>query len=269
MKFLDYLERKIRRVAIPDLVVYIIIGQVIAFFLSMSNPQALEIFMLTPRLVLQGEVWRLVSFLFLPPMMHPIFAFFFWYLMYMFGSAVQGQWGVARFNLYLLIGYIANVSASFLLLDQPAANGFLYGTIFFAFAVFYPDFELRLMFILPVKVKWLALLAAFPYVSSLLFGPMMNRVLAVASVLNFLLFFWPDFVSKVRYGHRKRQQKIQRQREKNTPRHVCTVCGINNLDAPKMQFRYCSKCDGGKYGYCMDHLNSHDHIQSEENSASS
>lgn len=268
MKFLDYLERKIRRFAIPDLVVYIIIGQVIAFFLAMPNPNALEIFQFTPQLVLQGQVWRLVSFLFMPPTFS-IFIIFFWYLMYMFGSALQGQWGVARFNLYLLIGYIANVAVAFLVPESPANNGFLYGTIFFAFAVFFPDFELRLMFILPVKVKWLALLAAYPYVQSLVFGPMPMRVYAVASVLNFLLFFWPDFVSKVRYGHRKRQQKVQRKKEKNTPRHVCTVCGINNLQDPKMQFRYCSKCDDGKYGYCMDHLESHTHIQGKNNSTSS
>ena len=268
MKFLDYLERKIRRFAIPDLVVYIIIGQVIAAFLSMSNPQAMSIFLLVPQLVLEGQVWRLVSFLFMPPPLD-IFVIFFWYLMYMFGSALQGQWGVARFNLYLLIGYLANVAVSFLVPDAPANNGFLYGTIFFAFAVLYPDFELRLMFILPVKVKWLALLGAYPYVQFLLFGPNEMRVYAVASVLNFLLFFWPDFVSKVRYGHRKRQQKIQRVKAKNTPRHVCTVCGLNNLQAPKMQFRYCSKCDGGSYGYCMDHLENHEHITSENKSPSS
>ena len=129
MKFLDYLERKIRRFAIPDLVVYIIIGQVIAAFLSMSNPQAMSIFLLVPQLVLEGQVWRLVSFLFMPPPLD-IFVIFFWYLMYMFGSALQGQWGVARFNLYLLIGYLANVAVSFLVPDAPANNGFLSARFF-------------------------------------------------------------------------------------------------------------------------------------------
>ena len=111
---------------------------------------------LVPTKVLHGEVWRLVTFLCEPPTNNLVFAFFFWYLFFLMGTALESTWGVFRYNVYLLVGWAATVAVSFIQPEAPASAGFLQGSVFLAFAYLYPNFQLLLFFILPVKVKWLA-----------------------------------------------------------------------------------------------------------------
>ena len=99
--------------------------------------------------VLDGEVWRLVTFLFDPPATNLIFAFFFWYLFYLMGTTLETSWGTFRYNVFLLIGYrgvggggICAVLSRGRARIMPASNGFLYGTVFLAFARLYPDFAM-------------------------------------------------------------------------------------------------------------------------------
>ncbi len=261
MKLLDRLDRRFGRYAVPHVTVSLIFCQVLLFLAHYGNPDLAGAVELIPRRVLQGEVWRLVAFLFRPfgpENIHPIWAFFFWYLFYMMGTALEQTWGIFRYNVFLLIGYAATVGVSFLQLDVPASPMFLQGSVFLAFAYLYPDFKLTLFFLLPVKIKWLAMLQWIGYGFMLLFGAWMVRLMVMASILNFLLFFGSDILRRMRGNHRRMRDRAQKIATQNTPRHRCAVCGIDNLSHPTASFRYCSKCSGAQC-YCEEHLQDHAH----------
>ena len=96
MTLLDNLEKKYRWFGIPNLTLYIVIGQAFLFIFSMTGQLDLGRAYLIPELVLQGEYWRLITFLFIPPSSSMLFTFFALYLFYMMGSALEGRWGAFR-----------------------------------------------------------------------------------------------------------------------------------------------------------------------------
>jgi hypothetical protein len=259
MSLLDNLDRKFRRYGISNITVYLILGQVLFFVFAMSGQFILERVVLIPGRAMAGEWWRLITFLFVPPLTNPIFAFFAWYLFYLMGSALEGRWGAFRYNLFLLIGYIVTVAASFLFPSSPASNLFIGGSVFLAFAYLYPDFQLYIFFILPVKIKWLALLTWFGYAYQLLLGPWSTKVLVLASISNFLLFFGKDISWRIKSGRRRMTEQVREYSGKREAFHRCTVCGITDLSHPQTEFRYCPDCGG--LGYCMDHISKHEHVR--------
>ena len=262
MRLLDKLQRRFGRFAVPHVTEVLIACQVLAFFFRQDNPAFLKAIALIPRLVLGGEVWRLVTFVCEIPTNNFLFAFFFWYLFYLMGSALENTWGAFRYNVYLLVGWLATVAVSFLQPDEAASFGFLQGSVFLAFAYLYPDFQLLLFFILPVKVKWLALLQWLGYGFALAAGDWMTRLLVAASVCNFALFFWHDIYLRMKAGRQRMAKQSENIRQANTPRHTCVVCGVTNLSDPTMSFRYCSKCAGAPC-YCANHIHAHQHVPAE------
>ena len=270
MNFLTKLEQKLGRFAVPHLTLGLIACQVLVFLAIQVqvNPERQQAFehrlLLIPDLVMAGEVWRLITFLVVPPITNVIFAFFFWYLFYLMGTALEYNWGSFRFNLYLLIGYLATVAVSFLEPNSPSSNGYLQASVFLAFAFLFPDFELYIMFLLPVKIKWMALLTWIGYGFTLLFGEWLSRFLVLASVANYLLFFGKDIIDRVKVGRRRMAVQAARLKVKEPPyNHRCTICGITDKTNPSMDFRYCSKCAGAR-GFCTEHLRNHEHITTEE-----
>jgi hypothetical protein len=209
--------------------------------------------------VLSGEAWRVFTFVFVPPISNPICALFFWYLFYLMGTALENTWGAFRYNIYLLIGYAATVGASFLTPAMPATNGFLQGTVFLAFAQLYPNFEICLFFLLPVKVKWLALLTWIGYFFAFIVGEWTIRFMVLASIANFLLFFARDIVARMKSGHRRMVLQVTRTTMPPIRVHRCTVCGITSEVDRTLDFRYCSKCEGDLC-YCPEHLRNHPHV---------
>ena len=213
MSLLDRLERSLGRYAIPNLALYLVIGQVfvlLAFLLGQLDLRALE---LVPLLVINGEPWRAVTFLFLPPppgMFGYFFVAFAWYIFYLMGNALEGQWGVFRFNVFLLVGAVLTVAASFLTPLASATNGFIAGTVFLAFARLNPDFEMLLFFILPVRIKWLALLTWVLYGVQFALGGWSTRWQILASVGNFLLFFSRDILLTMRHRRRTMERQTRR-----------------------------------------------------------
>lgn len=257
MNVLDTLERKLRRFAVPNVTLYLVIGQVFFYAASMTERFDIMRIVLIPDLVLAGEWWRLITFIFIPPITNVVFAFFGWYLFYLMGSALEGHWGAFRYNLFLLIGYIFTVAASFLVPGSIATNVFIGGSVFLAFAFLYPDFVLYIFFILPVKIKWLALITWIGYGWALLTGSRETRYLVLASIGNFLLFFGRDILWKIKTGRRKMEEQARQYTEAREPFHRCTVCGVTDASNPNMEFRYCRECGG--LGYCKDHIFSHEH----------
>lgn len=260
MSFLDKLERKYRSWAIPNITLYLVFGQ--AFFYLVARAGKLDVtrMFLVPSLVLQGEWWRLVAFLFIPPASNIFFIFFALYLFYLMGSALENHWGAFRYNIFLLTGYLLTISVTFFTPDHVATNTFLGGSIFLAFAALFPEFQLYIFFILPVRIKWLALLAWISYGWSFLSGGPSTKLLVMASIGNVLLFFGKDIIWKVKTGRRKMAFQAKSVAGVRDAFHRCAVCGKTDQTHPDMDFRYCPECNG--LGYCMDHIKDHQHQKS-------
>ncbi len=260
MSLLDKLERRLGRFAVPHLTLAIVALQAPVYVLNLVQQRPLEPILLIPARVLAGEAWRLFTFVAVPPQMHPLFAFFYFYLFYLMGTTLEARWGHFRYNVFLLIGYVATVAVAFLTPEVPAGNTFIQMSVWLAFAYLYPDFELLLFFLLPVKIKYLAMLTWALYGWMAVTGPWHTRLAIAASVLNFFLFFgrdiWLRMRSSARRMHARREELVRR----HQPRHQCRVCGKTDQSHPQMIFRYCSKCAGNPC-YCEEHIYDHEHIE--------
>ena len=267
MSLLNKLERSLGRLALPHLPLYFVIGQVFFWVVAILAQFDIERITLLPNAVLKGEPWRLVTFLFVPPTLSRnaldvTLLAFGWYLFYLMANALEGYWGVFRFNLFVGLGWLLTVGVAFIFPAEYASNAYLGGSVFLAFAFLNPDFVLLLFFILPVKIKWLALLAWIGYGFRLLVGPWPARLLVLAAIGNFLVFFCADIVARIRTGRRRMAHQasvVAARRDEATPRHRCRVCGKTDLSDPQMDFRYCSKCAGNEC-YCADHIRNHEHV---------
>lgn len=186
---LSTLERKFGRFAIPNLTMIFIVGQVVMFVLCQKEPQVWERIVLIPSKVLDGEVYRLLSFLLMPPGKVIFWAILAWYVFHLMGTALEAYWGTFRFNVFLLTGYLATVAVSFITPAGIVSNGFMQGSIFLAFAYLNPDFKILLAFVFPVKIKWFALVAWISFAFVLASGSWTQRLHIIAGVLNFFLFF--------------------------------------------------------------------------------
>lgn len=268
MKLLDTLERKLGPFAVPNLTLILLAAQAIGFLLTSAKPAQVNDMVLIMDQVYAGEFWRLGTFLFVPPTDSFIFIFFALYFFWLTGSALEANWGHVRYNLYVLIAYLATLGASALVPNEPASSGFIGLSVYLAFAYLYPHFEVLLFFILPVKIKYLAILAWIGIFLAFATGDWLIKALTVASVANFLLFFGKDILFRVSHGKRRMEWQAKQLRQRNKPFHQCTICGATEKTHPKMDFRYCSKCEGS-YEYCAEHLPTHEHVKKDQPAESS
>lgn len=241
MSWLDKLERKVGWIGVPNLLVFIIVGQVVIWSLQMlSDRDLIQHMVFYLPLFLQGEIWRAVSFLLIPPNASFIFIAFAWYIFYMMGSTLESKWGETRFTLYVVIGILATLSTSLIYPNYPVTNEFMGISVFLAFAYLFPDFELALFFVLPVKIKWLGWLSAALLIFQVFTEPLPIKLQAVAGVFNFLLFFGPDMIRWM--GSRQRQATVKAKKTaeavKAEPFHRCAVCGATDVTHPEREFRY-------------------------------
>lgn len=258
MKLLDKLEKKLGRFSIHNLTLIIIIGQVLFFFAMRAGLVSFRDISISYPDIINGQVWRVISFIFIPPTFNPVFVIFNWYLFYLMGNSLEHYWGAFHYNIFILISVILTNLVAFAFRYNIDTNIYLESSIFLAFAFLYPNYQLRLFFILPIKVKWLALLTWVLYAWTFIFGHNANKLLIVASLLSFFIFFYKDLYFKIRYKKNNVIKKIENEAVKNKPVHTCALCGITDKDDPYMDFRYCSKCNPEKC-YCEDHLHDHEH----------
>lgn len=282
MNFLNKMERKFGKYAISNLMHYIIILYGVGFVIMKFAPMMYwQYLCLDVNAILHGQIWRLVTFLVYPPSTDFIYIIFSLYLYYMIGTQLEYQWGAFRFNVYFLTGVIGHIVAAFVAyfalgltgMYFPMTTNYLNLSLFFAFAALYPNVEFLLFFILPIKVKWLAILDgvffAYEIFQSVKNGitvhPMFfaNGVCAVLALINFLVFFAMSRDAR-RYSYKEVKRRKTYQREvkqaSSGTRHKCAICGRTELDGDHLEFRYCSKCNGN-YEYCQDHLFTHEHVK--------
>ena len=283
MNFLNKMERKYGRYAIHNLTKYMIgcyaIGYILVYLGQMFGGNFFQYLLLSPYHIMHGQIWRIVSWILIPPSSsNIIFVLIMLSFYYYLGTALERTWGAFRYNVYILGGMLCTVIGAFILyfISGPnemfsPINGMSFSTyyinlsIFLAFAMNYPDMEVLFMMIIPIKIKYLALLDVAYLLYDLIRGGWGTRTVIVASLLNFIIYFLmtrnyrrisPQEI------HRKQQFKkaVHPQMTPGGTRHKCAVCGRTEKDGEHLEFRYCSKCNGN-YEYCQDHLFTHQHIK--------
>jgi membrane associated rhomboid family serine protease len=275
------------RFGIPNLMRVIVIGNVAVYVLMLltqaNDANALSFLTFNLNALLHGEVWRLVTFVFVPAYSSPFALLISLYFYYWIGSTLERQWGTAKFNLYYISGALLTVLGvvlASLITGNPyltaAGTGYVNLSMFFAFAFLFPDTTVLLFFILPVRMKWLAYLDgalfAFDIIKAIGAHNWAGVVLPIVALLNFAVFIWPEvhyLKERAKYQNsrktvqfRQAQQQQAKQAQQQGYRHKCAVCGRTDTDYPDLQFRYCSKCVG-YHCFCQDHIFNHVHFTEE------
>jgi membrane associated rhomboid family serine protease len=251
MTFLDKLERRFGFLGIPGLMRIIVGFTALVFFLVLLNPGFASFLDLDPARIRQGEVWRLVTYIFLPGTTSYFVILVLWFLWWI-GQGLERAWGPFRLTLYFLVGMIGTTAAAFFF-GATFSNTMLISSLFLAFARFYPDDVIYILFILPAKIKWVAWFT----VALLLIGFVTKgnayRMALIAAFSNYLIFFGPELIRDVRQrgevAARRRRYEVD-SRPDAEPLHKCAVCGATEISDASLEFRVSR--DGEEY--CIAHL---------------
>ena len=268
-----------QRKGIPNLMLYISLSMLAVYILSMMDDsgQMLRFLMFDRARILNGEVWRLLTFVIVPSGYSPLTLLLSCYLYYFIGKTMESSWGTFRFNLYYFTGVLFTDAAA-LLLGYPADITQLHLSMMLAYATLFPEGQIYLMYIIPIRLKVLAWIYFGMILLGLLTMPFSYTVFTLIALLNYFLFFGMDIV-KVLPSFLQPRRKANtgayapnmqtRSKRRTEPvggkvvqfpyRHKCTVCGRTDQSDPQLEFRYCSKCQG-YHCYCIDHINDHAHI---------
>ncbi len=306
MKFLYKLERKFGKYSIRNLSFVLICCYAVGYVLQLVSPGMLTWMTLNPYLVLHGQVWRLVTWILVPPDTLGFFTMLMLYFYFAIGTMLERTWGTFRYNFYIFGGMLFTIIGSFLVMGYAYLDSDyslmikLYGaesfftsiaggwfrlfstyyvnmSIYLAFAATFPEQVIYLMYVLPIKVKYLGIMYAVMVVYEFIKFDTVGRIIIGASLLNFVVFFL-----LTRNYRRISPQEINRKRKfkqavrgaggsnvsqfkgRNViTRHRCAVCGRTELDDDSLEFRFCSKCEGN-YEYCSEHLYTHEHVHARQ-----
>lgn len=306
MGFLNKMERKFGKYAVPNLTRYIILTYVIGYAMMIFmranvNLNLIGMLSLNPYAILHGQVWRLVTWIIMPPSYSlDIFTIIMLFVYYQLGSVLENTWGDFLYNVYILLGLITTIIGAFIIYFIYGSELFLAAdasgyaiistyyismSIFLGFAMTFPEQQMLFMFIIPLKIKYLAyadiVLLIYEIVTSrlpLLTGIVIGSSLAATAIFYFL---FKGYSGRGNRKQRKRRAEFRKaagmgsgnlfnrsnDRGQQTrgagPRqimkHKCAVCGQTESN-PALEFRFCSKCNGN-YEYCQEHLFTHKHVQ--------
>lgn len=260
MNWLDRLDRRYRHLCVPRAHQFLLLGQIFSFIGMHADPLLIEKFRLVPAVATGGEWWRFFTFLILPPSTDLLWFIFHCLAFNFIGTTLEQVWGVFKFNIYLLMGYLATIAAGLCFPLRPVSNWFLDESTFVAFAVLFPDVKFLVYYIIPVKAKWLALVTWFFLGLQFYAGDLGAKASVFATVANFFAFFGGTLFDRLRGTVKHAQRQAQAAAIEMQVRHECEVCGVTDKTDPRMEFRYCSKC-AGNHCYCSIHLQDHVHVK--------
>lgn len=277
--FSDRMERKLGKYAISNLTLYLIICYAFGYLIQIVNPQFINFMTLEPALILRGQVWRLLTWLVIPPVTTNLFfVLIMLYFYYSVGRTLEQVWGTYRLNVYLFSGLLFTIIGSFIIFGIEALVGgpivgfgmafstyYINMSLFLAYAATFPDMRVLLFFVIPIKVKVLGIIYGIMLVVECMSGGIFTWVVIGSSLLNFIVFFLTSRNKLHRTPKQmKRQMEYRREMKRaeapKISKHKCAVCGRTSDDYPELDFRFCSKCNGN-YEYCQDHLFTHEHIK--------
>ncbi|MBQ2802813.1 MAG: hypothetical protein IJF07_02825 [Lachnospiraceae bacterium] len=280
-------EKKFGKYAIPNLTLMLIMSYVVGYIITLINSNFLTYLTLDPYQILHGQIWRIFTWVIIPPSSLDPFTIIMLFFYYNIGTTLERTWGTYRYNVYILSGMLFTVIGSFLCLGyiyltnadlvaskEVASYLFAVGSsqfstyyinlsIFLAFAAIYPDMQVLLFFIIPVKMKWMGILDVVLMVISFMQGGTFVKFAIVASLLNFIVYYLGSRNRRhlaPKEVKRRAEFKQQIKRSSRMTRHKCAICGKTEEDDPALEFRFCSKCNGN-YEYCQNHLFTHEHVK--------
>lgn len=288
---LDKMEKKFGKYAIHNLIIYLLAGYLLGYLLQFgqrfTGVPYLDYMTLEPYYIFHGQIWRIITWVIIPPQTSLLWALIMFFLYYQLGSSLENTWGTFRFNVYIFGGLLFTLVGAFItyglyfLINKTTPIGigsfistyYINLSIFLAFSTCFPDMQVLLYFIIPVKMKWMSIfymvIIGVEIIQHFLSGQWYVAVPIIASLLNYLIFFLMTR-NYNRYNPREIHRRNEFKRQATPPRtqyrdgtpiarHKCAVCGRTEISNPELEFRFCSKCNGN-YEYCSDHLFTHTHV---------
>lgn len=272
---------------IPNLMLYISIGSAIVYAMSMFDKSSILYALLCfdRGAILQGQIWRLFSFVFAYDAGNIILTAISLLCYYSLGRAMENAWGALRFNLFYLTGVVL-MDVFCMLFGGNANVYYLNLSLFLGYATLYPNAHFLLFFFIPVKAWIFAMvdlaLTLYDVIIYSIIGLVPYNLFPLIAIANYFLFFGKDVVNIVPVSWRINLRRLFKKKpakkagtipfpsagsyEATTVKvkipytHRCTVCGRTDLSNPELEFRYCSRCNG-YHCYCEDHINNHTHIE--------
>jgi len=275
MRGVDRFCAKHPRFGVRNLMLYIVIGNIAAYLFSLFfGSNCLNTLYFSAPAILNGQIWRLVTFVLVPTTTRPLFLLISLYFYYFVGNTLERQWGSGKFTVYYASGMLFLIVFGMLVyflfgrVIMFGADMLDYG-MFFAFATFFPELQVLLFYFIPIKVKWLALADLALFVYFIVMTQFPANLLPVVVLLHYLVFCGGWLFDRLRPSHiqqraktvqfRQEAARIRREQEKKPYNRKCDVCGRTDVSDPELEFRYCSRC-AGYHCYCQDHINSHVHF---------
>ena len=278
---IDNFCRKHPNFGIPNLMMYIIVGSVAVYlFAGFDNSQMfLYNLAFNYEMILKGQIWRLVTYIFMPISSSPLSFAISLYFYYLIGKILESEWGTAKFTLYYINGVLLTtlcgiIASAVLHIGYLGLSSFFINTaLLFAYAILYPDNMVLLFFIIPIKIKYIGLLNLAYFIYNMIGSKFPMSLFPLIAIINCLLFCYDDiyyYVHRVVQSRRARNSRdsvnfrretreAERESEAKTYHHKCAVCGRTDTDYPELEFRYCSRCHG-YHCFCQDHINNHIHF---------
>ncbi len=267
-RLISALERRFARYAPAHIIWWLVGLSGIVYFLCLAKPELAELFILDAEGLRHGEVWRLITFLFMPwqssgGMLGPVMTIFALLFLYTIGSSLEAQWGSFRFDLFYLTGALGTIAVALFL--GTTTNLFINEALLLAFAIEFPDYQILLMLILPLKMRWVGLIALAGMLFEFVTGSWAERASIAVALGTLLLYCGADFANRLRGRAMQatRGRAMSRYRAEAAPpqrSRVCAKCGKSEKDDPKLEFRICScaeKCGGRATEYCLAHARNH------------
>lgn len=283
---MSYFEKRFGKYAIRNISLMLILCYAVGYIIQLINGNFLAYLSLNPYAILHGQVWRLFTWIVIPPESLSPFTLLMLFFYYSIGTSLERTWGTYRYNVYLFSGMLFTIVGSFLWmgLEYLFAGGviesnyaaYYFGvlsgmfstyyinmSIFLAYAATFPNMQVLLMMIIPIKVKWLGIVYGVMLAYDFIFSGMAIKIVIGSSLLNFVIFF----LTSRNHIHMspkqmKRRAEFKQDIKRNAPitKHKCAICGQTDQDDENLEFRFCSKCNGN-YEYCQNHLFTHTHVQ--------
>lgn len=248
-KFWSFLERRAPWLGTPGVLKAVVLLNALTFLLVNLEPAYAGMLALIPEKILQGEVWRLVTYIFIPQTTSWFWLLFLLLFMWFLATALEETWGPLKLNVFYLIGMVGATVAAFFF-GSDSSNTFLNLSLFFAFATIAPNYEIFLFFILRTRVKYIAYILAGILALQFVLLPLSAKMALLASLANYLVFFLPGFVTSWRTQRNDALRLAKFRGTETETVHRCHACGRTEASAPDIDFRVAA--DGEEY--CAEHL---------------
>ncbi len=258
---LDRLERRFHWLALPGLIRFVALFNALVFLLHLIAPGYESVLELDRHAIFQGQLWRLMTWIFIPETFQPFWIFFALLFLWFLGDGLEASLGAFRTTLFYLTGMIACTSVA-LIFGGYGANTFLNLSLLYAFATLHPDYQVLFFFIIPMRIGWLALLSCLLTAIGTLGQPMSAKIALLVTLANYLLFFGSSLLAHYRSFGRLRSSSSRPSRKIKLPLleqktlhqpssfHHCARCHQTEKTAPHLEFRVAA--DGKEY--CWEHL---------------